>query len=72
MGKGWHTHRDGGTDPTELLESAQPGNRRPNGACNTALHHAAQPDVGSLEVAPEDPYEESRRYRQILWIGSGG
>ena len=28
-------HRDGGTDPTELLKSAQPGIHRPNGACNT-------------------------------------
>jgi hypothetical protein len=28
--------RDGGADPTELLLTAQPVHRRPNGACNTS------------------------------------
>jgi hypothetical protein len=28
--------QDGGADPTELINSAQPGNHRPNDACNTS------------------------------------
>jgi hypothetical protein len=47
MGKGWHTHRDGGTDPTELIKTARQVIYRPTGACNTntALHHPTQPDM---------------------------
>jgi len=33
--RGGTRHRDGGTDPTELLLSAQPASHRPTGACNT-------------------------------------
>jgi hypothetical protein len=57
MGKGWHMHRDGGTDPTELLKSARLVICHPTGACNTGLHHPTQPDMYSdltgYEVAQE-------------------
>jgi hypothetical protein len=50
-------HRDGGTDPTELLKSARLVIYRPTGACNTGLHHPTQPDMYSdltgYEVAQE-------------------
>ena len=34
--KGWQHHRDGGRDPTELLDSAQQVFHCPTGACHTS------------------------------------
>jgi len=51
MGKGWHTHRDGGTDPTELLKSARLVIYRPTGACNTGQHHPTQPVMRKFGVS---------------------
>jgi hypothetical protein len=48
-------HRDGGTDPTKLLDSAQPGIHRPNRACNTT--HIMPPSricVAGFLVAREE------------------
>jgi hypothetical protein len=42
-------HRDGGTDPTELLIPARPVIYRPTRACNTELHHLTQPDMRERE-----------------------
>jgi len=36
-------HRDGGRDPTELLDSAQQVFYRPTGACHTSGNHPSQP-----------------------------
>ncbi len=36
-------HRDGGPDPTELLDSAQQVFHRPTGACHTSGNHPSQP-----------------------------
>jgi len=40
-------HRDGGSDPTELLDSAQPVIYRPTGGHHTNHNHHSQPVMGA-------------------------
>ena len=60
-------HRDGGPDPTELLDSAQPVIHRPTGACHTSRHHPSQPVMGgglaAHEHGPDVQKNQKRRDR---------
>ena len=41
-------HRDGGPDPTQLVDSAQQVFHRPTGACHTSRKYPSQPVMGGL------------------------